>query len=311
MNNLIGNVPDAAFFGLQTKAGIRVTTAAALEKTRAEGGSAQAVNDFLYEAHIGRKVRVLNLHHGTVEEERSLSELTVGEYIFWRSLEIVLSTPLPELRSAYMVGVMEPGKTRVVTKTMVSLKIVLDVVNGICSWPLAKGFESSSSGMLKEAHGWNFFKEFYKHADEIFRVHTRNRTRIGQDNFVEEILYEDIFVSSTDYETATDSLNHNVAKRIAIPWMTKCGIPEILRGIVVAVCYQPRTIYFSATGCLKAYGETTDEENNINALLLRRGVLMGDPLTKVVLHFTNILTRRTTSLEFNRITERMQRRSAG
>jgi len=312
IGKLLSDLPDDAFFGLQTKAGVRITTAASFEKTRAEGGSAQAVNDYLYEANIGRKARILNLNDGTVIEEKLLSELTVGEYIFWRSLENVLATPIESLREAFMVGVSEPGKTRVVTKARVSLKVVLDLVNGICSWPLAKGFESSLSGMTRESHGWNFFKEFFKHASELFQVKTRERTQTGAANFIEEMHYQDVFVSSTDYKTATDNLDHNVARKIGTAWMSKCGIPAVLKGIVVAVCYHPRTIFFSATGCMKGYGDPVKGVDSINKILLRKGVLMGDPLTKVVLHLINILVRYSTILCYNdvvRVIEKIQKES--
>jgi len=187
--------------------------------------------------------------------------------------------------------VKEPGKARSVTKARACLKIVLDLVSKLCSEPLAKGIRSSQSGMSASNHGWNFFNSFTNELEknEVFSLLSREETSF--EGYVERTdTFEDLFVSSTDYSEATDLLQHTVGRDLGIPWMTKCGIPRVLQGIVVETCYKPRQIYFKATGLLADLGDPTDAKD-IRVVTLRRGVLMGDPLTKPVLHLVNVCDR--------------------
>jgi hypothetical protein len=290
--NLMSRIPNDAFTGLQTKAGISATSSSCYEKTRLEGGTTQAVQDMVFEGTIGRPCRIIDLDTGVVESEKNLADCTPGEYIFWRALEEVLGSNLEDLKTVSIVVVSEPGKARSVTKGHASLKVVLDVVNALCSWPLQKGVESSSSGMGKEAHGWNFFKSLFygEIAEFVFHEAEVSSNIVDPVTKIVTRRYTDVFCLSTDYETATDYLHHEVADIIGNEWMTKVGIPPVLRGIVRATCYKPRRVEFAASGFFRDIGVATDKEN-IRSITLSRGVLMGDPLTKVVLHLVNIGVR--------------------
>lgn len=222
-----------------------------------------------------------------------LDTLNTGEYIFWRCLDVVLHTPPEMLKRAFVTVVKEPGKGRTVTKASAALKIVLDLVSRLSAEPLKKGVASSQSGMGKSHHGWNFFLSLMtlERREELFKVEKRDQREFA-DYIERHDIYADLFVSSTDYKTATDYLHHDVAREIGEGWMRKCGIPPILRGIVNMTCYSPRALYFTGTGPLAQYGEAANEYGeNIRMVRLVRGVLMGDPLTKVVLHMVNILSR--------------------
>jgi len=294
--SLIGEMPDHAFTGLLTKAAVRVATSACFESTREDGGTIETVRNLTDEGPFGRAVNLIDLNTGkAVGKPMKLGELTEGEYVFWRCLEEVLSTPLEHLKEASLVMIREPGKARTVTKARACLKVVLDVINHVCSYPLREGLSSSSSGMGKSHHGWNFFKSFYGAwrsvtFDEISR---RASEPVGE-SFSETRTYRDLFVSCTDYEEATDHLRHDVAAAVADLWMRKCGIPRVLMGVVHATCFSPRTIFFSASGGTKNFGEPSPTLDNPmrRKMVLRRGVLMGDPLTKVVLHLINAGVRR-------------------
>lgn len=291
LKEILDEAPDSAFTGLQTKAGIRAATSACYEKTREEGGTAQAIQDIVYEGSIGRQCRIIDLWTGVHIEDKCLDDSTPGEYIFWRCLEEVLSTAPEDLRKVYLIVVGEPGKGRAVTKGAACLKVVLDVVNSLCAWALQKAFKSSSSGMSKEAHGWNFwksmFQDFEKYVFDPAEVAVEHVD--ASSKFVTK-LYRDVGVLNTDLETATDFTDHNVGEEIGMGFMTKVGIPSILKGIVVAVCFRERVVEFFSEGVFSNIGEATDVKN-VRRILLRRGVLMGDPMTKVILHLINILVR--------------------
>jgi len=291
IEEVIENLPIAAVTGLSTKSRVTVTSAACWEKTRREGGTTEQIKEMIGGVDPMSQVPVRNLDTGSVEAWKFQDDFdTVGELIFWVCLDRVLHTPPVELRKAFLTVVKEPGKARSVTKARACLKIVLDLVSKLCSEPLAKGIRSSQSGMSASNHGWNFFNSFSNEIErnEVFHLLRREETTF--EGYVERTdTFEDIFVSSTDYKNATDSLLHVVAKDLGVPWMTKCGIPKVLQGIVIETCYKPREIFFKASGLLEDLGESVD--GDIHKITLRQGVLMGDPLTKPVLHLINVCDR--------------------
>jgi hypothetical protein len=270
-----------------------VTTSTSWENTRKEGGTIEHISELVHAGSIGIKVPIRCLDTGTVLHHENLETLNTGEYIFWRCLDVVLKTPPEHLKRAFVTVVKEPGKGRTVTKASAALKIVLDLVSRLCAEPLKKGIASSQSGMGKSHHGWNFFLSLMttEKKEELFRVEKRDQREFAE--YIERLdIYADLFVSSTDYRTATDYLHHEVAGELGDGWMRKCGIPPILRGIVNMSCYTGRDIFFTGTGPLASYGEeASDFGQNVRKVRLVRGVLMGDPLTKVVLHMVNILSR--------------------
>jgi hypothetical protein len=217
---------------------------------------------------------------------------TVGEFVFWASLDTILRTPHEYLRYIFLTVVQEPGKARTVTKGSACLKIVLDVVNKICSWPLKKGIESSTSGMGRSHHAWNYFIRMMSDEmkDDLFKVHERQEEIF--EGYVERTdTYDDFYTSSTDYKEATDAMLHQFASKAGNAWMIKCGIPGVLRGVVNMACYGPRTVVFTGTGGLSGYGKPCSLGEGLREIKMVRGVPMGDPLTKIVLHMTNIITR--------------------
>jgi hypothetical protein len=291
IDRIISSVPDEALTGLATAARIKVTSSACYEYTVKEGGTAEAINDLVYLGEAGRPVQILDLATGKLLERKTLADMTVGEYIFWRSLEEVLSTPLDELTRLKLVMVSEPGKARTVSKGAACLKIVLDVVNKMVAKPFAKAFPSSASGMEKSNHGWNVYKEFFTGplSDMVFSLHSDERTKVDEHTTDVEIVWETVYGSSTDFHTATDFANQEMGWKCARAMMLKVGIPKLLMGIVKAACFSPRTIEFAASGALRRYGTPLPDGRNV--LVVERGVMMGDPLTKIVLHMINMGVR--------------------
>lgn len=291
LETLLKSIPDEVFTGLTTKGRISVTAAACLEATRSEGGTISVISELVYKGSLGEGVAIRDFNTGSVTEMVCIPYVTEGEYIFWSCLNKVLVMGRDELTSAYLTIVKEPGKARCVTKASAYLKIVLDFVNKICSHPFSKGVESSQSGMGASHHGWNFFKSFFQdmNKDLFFKRETYEEEKFEGYSVLTET-FKSVYVASTDYTTATDFLNHELARKCGVAWMRKCGIPKLLIGIVSVTCYNPRTIYFTATGPFKQIGHPTGTKD-VNKVTLVRGVLMGDPLTKIVLHMVNVICR--------------------
>ena len=285
VNGYIDGLPSYIFTGLTTKAGISLTKSACLEATVEEGGTIHAIMKELESIYGDRPMPIIDLHTSDVTYVEKC-ELNTGERIFWHCLARVLSTDLEELRTIKLVAIAEPGKTRIVTKTLSYLKVVLDVVNKICSYPLKK-VDSSKSGMSKESHGWEFFQRLFGNDINCFEEEWRSRNK---DQTAETVRMGSLWVSSTDYETATDYLRLDIAEIISNKWMLKCGIPPVLRGIVNAICYRPRKVIYRAHSSYDEIG-TIAEEGNSSFLWTRRGVMMGDPLTKPCLQLLNACTR--------------------
>jgi hypothetical protein len=96
----------------------------------------------------------------------------------------------------------------------------------------------------------------------------------------------------TDFKTSTDAIDHQIAYILAKRWMTACGIPPCLKNIVYMTCFSEREIMFFGEGALATRGKPLPEKDGWRSIQMKTGILMGDPLTKVVLHLTNICIRR-------------------
>jgi hypothetical protein len=287
LKRVVAKIPSHSFTGLSTKAAVNVTTRACKEYTRQEGGSLQGVMNFTSLKQAGKRVPVRDLQTGKILKETS--DLGLGEYIFWSCLDTVLKTRPQKLYEVELIVLSEPGKARSITKATYCLKVVLDVVNKLCSWPLGRGIPSSKSGMKKSHHPWNLFRRFYQNPlkEHLFRV--KKTSKIETEGYTDKkITYKRLYASSTDYRTATDYFEHKIARTIARYWMIQCGIPAVLRGIVLR-SYSPRKVYFKAPGPLSTLGEFYSKEYRV--ITTSRGILMGDPLTKVILHLLNASVR--------------------
>jgi hypothetical protein len=238
-------------------------------------------------------IPIRDLETGVIESERNKHDFdSVGEAIFWACLDEVSTTHIARLREASLTVVKEPGKARSVTKGHAALKIVMDTISKICAVPMLKGVESSASGMGRSHHAWNFFNSMF---NEELRKEVFSPLTEDYEDFVshrlQTIVWEDCYVGSTDYETSTDSMHHDFCKIAGNAWMTKCGIPRFLKGIVNGVFFYPRSINFTALGPLVKYGDPYKGSSTERTIVLERGILMGDPLTKIILHLSNIVTR--------------------
>jgi hypothetical protein len=294
LSEILSGLDDSAFTGLATKARVTVSTSASWEKTRKDGGTIEAARELLASLPVGECIPVRDLHTGRIELYKSRESFdSTGEVLFWIALDHTLRTPLRTLKTAFLTMVKEPGKARTVTKARACLKIVLDLVNKLVSSPLEKGIRSSASGMGKANHGWNLFCRMMSDdlRDMVFSLDHREED--AYEGYVERTdTFKALYTSSTDYKEATDQLCHEAARDRGQAWMTKCGIPPVLEGIVLETCFSPREVFFHAEGVLKTIGTPRPEMGlNIRSVTLVTGVLMGDPLTKVVLHLTNVEAR--------------------
>lgn len=298
VHKYLQGLPKWYFTGLATKARLNITNSACLEVTRVNGGTEACIADIITENSQGCKAFLRDLDTGKIQDPEPLTienEHGIGTYIFFLCLDIVLKTSRTELQKLEICIVNEPAKNRVVTKGPAALKIVLDVVSKICAYPLSR-IPSSSSGMSKGSHGWEFWKGFFTtNEDMIFDVDKKSSPiQIGTSGKVKlEKVYKDVFAYCTDFIEATDSFEFDICRVLITNWMNSCGIPRLLKGIVLSICVQPRTILFLDKGNFYS-GETTfipHRGKNYKSVKSTKGIPMGDPMTKVAQHLSNIIAR--------------------
>jgi hypothetical protein len=215
-----------------------------------------------------------------------------GDFLFHLCFEIIRKYTIEELREVHLCVVAEPGKGRSVTKGMAAVKLILDVVSKICSTVLAKAFHSSYSGMKASDHAWRLYQHLFtkEMEDIVFKGEFKLANDTGGSKAkMRYTTYESCYCSSTDYSNATDNFNHEIGREISASWMEFCGIPKYLRLLVKRVSFHPRKVFYRSKDELEDMGKHV--EKDLYEITLHRGLLMGDPMTKPILHLLNILVR--------------------
>jgi hypothetical protein len=238
-------------------------------------------------------VRILDLETGKVTRVALASSLELGECIFWKSLEHVLlnikskSSRIGDIR---LHVVTQPGKARAITMGRAALKIVLAVVAELASAPL-KRLRSHQDGMSKEHQAWKFYERLFDCEnrsvvfghDSLLDVNT-----LGEGKTLQRV-YRLLWFLSMDLTCATDAFQHQTAQILASHWLTRVGVGKWFRRLIIKLCYSPRRLFFPAAGHLLSIGKSSDIEDiaSYRYIWARKGIWMGDPLTKVLLHLAH------------------------
>jgi hypothetical protein len=158
--------------------------------------------------------------------------------------------------------VAELAKYRAITVSHLAHAILLHVLSHVLLEYLSS-IPSSRSGIGAANHAWNFFK------------------RLSHKNPVGKFIFEkDVYVFSTDWEEATDWLDHLISQLIVNRLCNNVGIPTWYRQTVVFALCAPRQV------------EEIDQDSKIlSRYFTTRGELMGDPVVKVILHICHLVAR--------------------
>lgn len=159
--------------------------------------------------------------------------------------------------------VAELGKYRAITVSHLAHAVLLHVLSHVLLEYL-KDIPSSASGVGAANHAWNFFK------------------RLSHKNPCANFLFNegDVYLFSTDWEQATDYCDHYVATSLLNNLSVVMGIPNWYRQTCVFALCAPRQV------------ETVNrDDKTLEMFLSTRGVLMGDPVTKVILHTYHLVVR--------------------
>jgi len=165
--------------------------------------------------------------------------------------------------------VAELGKYRTITVSSLQHAILLHPLSHM-GLTLLEAFPSSESGIGAANHAWNFFKRLsHKNPSASFIFNQGIETS----------------VMSTDWSQATDYCDPFIAGAMLNRLLYLLGVP----------LWYAQTALFALTGPRQV--ETLDRNGApIEKFYTSRGVLMGDPVTKVVLHLHHLVGRRIAGL---------------
>nr|WKR37711.1 putative RNA-dependent RNA polymerase [Leptosphaeria biglobosa narnavirus 16] len=225
------------------------------------GGKLEAAREVLSK---NREIPEVNLETGEYTGRILTPNDQVGIRLFHWALGVFRDRKTIYDRGAMSVKislVAELGKYRAITVSHLAHAITLHVLSHVLLEYIS-AIPSSRSGVGAANHAWNFFK----------RLSHKNPAG----NF---IFKEDAYVFSTDWEEASDWLDHPISQLMLNRLCVNVGIPTWYRQTCCFALCAPRQV------------EEIDENKLLNRYFTTRGVLMGDPVTKVLLHLCHLVAR--------------------
>lgn len=245
------------------RAKISLSDSADLNFTREVGGKYEAFRTLNMEIK-GRPVYRVDLENGSLTQELIEETLdNIGTRAFHYTMAKAIRNEIPDLMTVRTCGVLEPGKVREITVSDIHHAVLLHPISHILLDVLSVA-PSSASGIGAANHAFEFYK----------RLNHKNPAA----GFIFNV---DPWVLSSDLETATDHISPYIVKIILDIFMgPHClGVPKFYRNTVVFLLTSPRTVVDTAT--LRSFQTT-------------RGCLMGDPVTKFVMHMVHLVGKEIT-----------------
>jgi hypothetical protein len=262
---------------------ISASNSACIQATREEGGKVEALR-VLYQCLKGQKIPVFDLRTGRVSHyvEAHDGPLSIGETLFHHSIYEWMRFIKSNYRCKDLGGqftladvrvdlVTEPGKARVIT--------IPHVLHGVLLQPLAHVFSvlvaslpSSTTGMKASNHMWDFYKRMSPlvPVNDIFG-HDKHPGR-------------ETYLCSEDWSEATDRFDPLVANFLVKEFGRHMGLPRFYIELCARAISVPRRLFLGrdpSNGDLR-------EPAGTKVL----GCLMGDPLTKQILHLSHNVVRK-------------------
>nr|WLK77414.1 RNA-dependent RNA polymerase [Suillus luteus narnavirus 6] len=253
-----------------TRAKISLSDSAELNTAHKDGGKYEAFRRLSSEI-TGKDVQMLDLENGTptgvVIPE---SPDNIGTRAFHHSLGKMLRGEIVDLMTVRSESVLEPGKVREITVSDIHHAVLLHPISHILLDVLAQ-VPSSAAGVKAANHAFEFYK----------RLNHKN----PRGNFIFDDV--DLWVLSSDLETATDFANPYIVRIILQVFLgPHClGIPKLYRLVVTQLLTEPRLI--------------VDPHTNED-FMTTRGCLMGDPVTKFVMHMMHLVGKEITTSLFQK-----------
>jgi len=237
---------------------------------RHSGGKYEAFRQ-VYRRTVGVPVYRVNLHDGRLTGDLIPEDPSnIGDRCFHYTLRELNEGKLPDILTVRSESVVEAGKVRLITVSEIHHAILLHPASHILL-DVLKLVPSSASGVGAANHAFEFYK------------------RLNHKNPRASFIFDkaDLWILSSDLETATDYANPIITRIIlAIFLGSHCmGFPPYYTKVIMQLLTAPRLVI----------DEKTREE-----FVTTRGCLMGDPITKFVMHMLHLVASEIAAGYFDR-----------
>nr|WPR16645.1 MAG: RNA-dependent RNA polymerase [Lwood associated narna-like virus] len=214
------------------------------------------------------EIQEINLHTGDYTGNILTKSSPIGERLFhwacgkFKNRREVYSNNSMSCRISLVA---ELGKYRTITVSTLQHALLLHPFSHM-GLKILEAIPSSESGIGAANHSWNFFKRLsHKNPSASF---------IFNENIQTSVL-------STDWSSATDYCDPYIAGAMLNRLCKSLGVPNWYRESMLFALTAPRQV------------ETLDRNGvPVEKFYTSRGVLMGDPVTKVVLHLHHLIGAR-------------------
>jgi len=247
---------------------ISLSTSADISVPQNEGGKIEACRRMIQER---LPVKIINLHNGEptgeyiTQDDLLSSKYTPGEAMFYISLNDWFTDERPRMLCVRAVSVAGPGKYRIAT--------VSDIRHATFLQPLAQilkkwveAIDSSKAGMSAGNHMWEFFRRIS--SKHVHKVVEQGKT------------FHNLWLYSEDWEAATDSFSREATSIVLSEIMRILSIPEWYRKASINLLTSKRIVFLPELGC-----------DIPTRFVSESGVLMGDPMTKIILQVSHSISR--------------------
>jgi hypothetical protein len=254
----VQNLPFEVALALN-RAKISLSDSAELSVPRHDGGKYEAFRQ-VYRRIQDADVFRVNLHDGSLTSEIIPQEdSNIGERCFHFTLRELKEGKLPDILTVRSEAVVEAGKIRLITVGEIHHNILLHPASHILL-DVLKLVPSSASGVGAANHAFEFYK------------------RLNHKNPRATFIFDDAdrWILSSDLETATDYANPIITRIILATFLGKycLGFPPFYTRVIMQLLTAPRLIY---------------DERTRESFTTTRGCLMGDPVTKFVMHMLHLV----------------------
>jgi len=282
---------------LTRAAKLHITGAACLDYLRKDGGKLEAARR-VFQEYKGTSIHKVDLATGklteeTISVEENSTDVHMGDFLFHWSLQFYIQNP-QDIRTVEYVTAVEPGKARSVTKSHLAATVLLFPASGILAEFLAL-IPSSRDGLKAGAAGWQFFQRLdfsNPAASFLYEGIREEELQLPDGSYVNYQQCPEVFGYCVDYETATDYGDWNVGRLLLGSSLYRLGFPKWYSGACINLSNSPRRLIYKET----VLGDKGENLSYVTEIVTKRGWLMGDPLTKGILHLVN-LTSRSVALE--------------
>jgi hypothetical protein len=265
LNSVEGKEREEKFFSkVASSAKISLSDSGEFFTKSSEGGKLEACRKILNNIE---SVDEINLFTGLKTGKiLGKNDTSPGELLFhWACNQFVDRSNIYDknIMSVRMSLVSELGKYRAITVSHIAHAMLLHVLNHVLLKYL-EAIPSSASGISSANHAWTFFERLSHKNPSAGFIFSKSEN----------------YIFSTDWEQATNFCDHHVAAAVLNNICEIIGIPTWYRQTCVFALCAPRQVEF-----------VDQEEKTLEMFLTARGVLMGDPVCKPVLHFYHLVIR--------------------